>query len=339
MVKLKVVIPCRNEINNIRECISSVLVAAKNFDGLTEIIIVDGKSDDGTLDVIHELIANNKEVHLVINELQLTPFAFNLGIKTDIPYDYIAIVGSRHVLSPNYFSEAIKLLQTNHTIWCVGGKVDNVFDTETGKITAMAMGTSFGMGLGNFRAIEESGFVDTIGTPIYPARVFEEIGYFDEELIRNQDDEFNFRVKQKGGQIYYLNTISVKYYVRSSIKQLKKQFMQYGYWKVYVNKKHKSITTLRQIVPPLFVVYLLLFPFLFLIDLKIGMFASIPLILYSILDIFVAGKLSNRLKEVFAFIRIFPIIHISYGWGYLKGVFRFLLLNKKPSSSSKTLSR
>ena len=339
MDKLKVVIPCRNEVNNIEECVHSVIAAGNNWGGNFEIVIVDGKSDDGTLDVIAKLTEIHPNVHMAVNEFQLTPYAFNIGIKTDIPFDFLAIVGSRHVLSLNYFSDALKTLKSDNSIWCVGGKVDNVYANETGKITAMAMGTSFGMGLGNFRAIEKSGFVDTVGTPVYPAWVFEKIGYFDEELTRNQDDEFNFRVKKAGGTIFYIHEIAVRYYVRATLPQLRKQFMQYGYWKVYVNKKHKAVTTFRQLIPPLFVLYLILFPFSFFINPTFGMILGIPLLAYFVLDMLVSIKLSKTGSEFFQFFKVFPIIHISYGWGYLKGIFRFLILNKKPSSNSKTLSR
>lgn len=339
MKKLKVVIPCRNEVNNIRECVESVIDAGKYFSGEVEIIIVDGKSDDGTLEVIDQLTKEYSNVHLEVNELQLTPYAFNIGIKNPIAFDYLAIVGSRHVLSVNYFQDAIEAFESDNSIWCVGGRVENVYANDVGKITATAMGTSFGMGIGNFRAIEHSGYVDTVGTPIYPSWVFDKVGYFDEELVRNQDDEYNFRVRKSGGKILYLNKISVKYYVRSSITQLKKQFMQYGYWKVYVNKKHKAITTWRQLIPPLFVCYLMLLPLLFMIHPWFACIVSVPLLLYVILSIFVAIRLCESYSEFIRYINIFPIMHVSYGWGYLKGFFRFVILNQKPSSQSKTLSR
>lgn len=339
MKRLKVVIPCRNEVNHIQECIASVMQAGNRIDGQMEVFIVDGKSDDGTLEVISELIRTYANLHLVVNEHQLTPYAFNLGIKTDAPFDFLAIVGSRHVLSENYFEESLKVLEKNPETWCVGGRVDNVYADENGKITAMAMGTAFGMGIGNFRAVEKSGYVDTVGTPVYPAWVFEKVGYFDEELTRNQDDEFNYRVTKAGGNIYYLNDISVRYYVRTNLKQLKKQFLQYGYWKVYVNKKHKAVTTFRQLVPPAFVLYLLLFPFCFLISWKVGLLAASLLVMYLIMSAVVSLKLGESVNEVVRIFRIFPIIHSSYGWGYLKGIWAFFIWKTNPNKKYNELSR
>ena len=97
------------------------------------------------------------------------------------------------------------------------------------------------MGLGNFRTLSKSAYTDTVTSPMYPKKVFETVGLFDAQLTRNQDDDFNFRVLKAGGKIWFEADINLKYYVRSTFKQVRKQFFQYGYWKVYVNKKHKTM--------------------------------------------------------------------------------------------------
>jgi GT2 family glycosyltransferase len=206
------------------------------------------------------------------------------------------------------------------------------------------MATTFGMGLGNFRTLDAPGFVDTVGTPMYPKIVFEKIGFFDENLIRNQDDDFNYRLTNAGGKIFFDSSISLKYYVRGNFKGLWKQFFQYGYWKVFVNKKHKSVTTLRQLVPPLFVAYtfaLLLFCSVPIIPSELKLLAIIPFLFYLGLAVLFAGKTIQKEKNI-SFSKVlltFPILHFSYGLGYLKGIWSFLLLNKKPSEKSKELSR
>jgi GT2 family glycosyltransferase len=174
---------------------------------------------------------------------------------------------------------------------------------------------------------------------MYPYWVIEKIGLFDEELIRNQDDDYNFRVSQAGGAIFFNAEISLKYYVRGDFKGLWRQFFQYGYWKVYVNRKHKSVTTLRQIVPPLFVIYLMIF----LLNISSVQFLLlyIPFVVYCIAVAYFSIKLkqSNRSLSWLGFLSTFPIIHVSYGLGYLKGILEFLLLNKKPSDKQKRMSR
>jgi len=336
---LTVVIPCRNESKYIKECIEAIYACDLPVETQIKVFVVDGMSDDGTREIVSELTTTYQHLSLIDNFHQLTPFAFNLGIHAGGKVDYVQIVGARHILSKNYLLNCIQKIESDASVWCVGGKIINEFINTTGQVISKAMSTTFGMGLGNFRTLDKSGFTDTVTSPMYPYWVFEKIGFFDEELIRNQDDDFNFRVTQAGGKIYYDNDISLKYYVRGNYEGLWRQFFQYGYWKVYVNKKHKAVTTLRQLVPPLFVVYL----FLWLLSILggSGFFAisSFPLLVYVILGIYFSANAQDDKASLWAIFKTYPILHISYGLGYLTGLWDFLLMNKKPSDNQKRLSR
>jgi glycosyltransferase involved in cell wall biosynthesis len=339
MKQVTVVIPCRNEQLYIEECITAIYSCELPEDFFIKVYVVDGMSDDGTRAIVQQLQNRYSSLFLIDNKLQLTPYAFNIGIEAGGQADFIQIVGARHILSENYIFQCIKKLTNDPKTWCVGGKIINEFVNETGAIIAKVMGTTLGMGIGNFRTLEQSAYTDTVTSPMYPYWVIEKIGLFDEELIRNQDDDYNFRVSQAGGAIFFNAEISLKYYVRGDFKGLWRQFFQYGYWKVYVNRKHKSITTLRQIVPPLFVIYLMMF-LLNILSIQ-SLLLNIPFIVYCIAVVYFSIKLkqSNRSLSWLGFISTFPIIHVSYGLGYLKGILEFLLLNKKPSDKQKRMSR
>lgn len=339
MKQVTVVIPCRNEQLYIEECITAIYLCELPEDFFIKVYVVDGMSDDGTRAIVQQLQNRYSSLFLIDNKLQLTPYAFNLGIEAGGQADFIQIVGARHILSENYIFQCIKKLTNDPKTWCVGGKIINEFVNETGAIIAKVMGTTLGMGIGNFRTLEQSAYTDTVTSPMYPYWVIEKIGLFDEELIRNQDDDYNFRVSQAGGAIFFNAEISLKYYVRGDFKGLWRQFFQYGYWKVYVNRKHKSVTTLRQIVPPLFVLYLMIF----LLNISSVQFLllNIPFILYCIAVAYFSLKLkqSNRSLSWLGFLSTFPIIHVSYGLGYLKGIFDFIFFKKKPSDKQKRMSR
>ncbi len=337
-MKLSVIIPCRNEVNFIEECIESIYSNDLPLTCELNVIIVDGLSDDGTRDKIKTLSNRFPNLFLVDNRLQLTPFAFNLGIHFS-KADFYQIIGARHIVSTNYLFKSIEILQKDSSVWCVGGRLINEYTNDSSRIISKAMDTSFGMGLGNFRILDKSDFTDTVTSPMYPSWVFDKIGYFDEELIRNQDDDFNFRVTKAGGKIWFEHDISLRYYVRGNYKGLYKQFFQYGYWKVFVNKKHGEVTTLRQLVPPFFVLYLFILPFILMFSLIFGSIFSIGLILYVFLAAIVAFKKSLAIKEFFGIFKTFPILHFSYGIGYLQGIVHFLILGKKPSNKQKSLSR
>ena len=338
-MKISVVVPCRNESKYIAECIAVIFKCELPNSTELNVFIVDGMSDDGTRQIVLDLMENYPFLHLIDNLNLLTPFAFNLGIHAGGKVDYVQIVGARHILSSNYLLKSIQRIESDSTVWCVGGKIINEFVNNTGQVISKAMSTSFGMGIGNFRTLNKSGFTDTVTSPMYPYWVFDKIGFFDEELTRNQDDDFNYRIKQAGGKIFFDNELSLKYYVRGSYTSLSRQFFQYGYWKVFVNKKHKAVTTLRQVVPPLFVLYIGIWLISLFGGKLIFMIYSIPLLAYIFLNFYFSIKFKDQKVKWFAIFKTYLILHSFYGLGYLKGVVDFFLFNKKPSNKQKRLSR
>ena len=336
-MKLSVIIPCRNEVNYIEECIDVIYANEFTAEIDMNVVVVDGMSNDGTRQILEALQTKYATLKLIDNTQQLTPYAFNLGIHFK-EADFYQIVGARQILSSNYLQKAIDILNSDKSIWCVGGAVENVYINYESEMIAKAMSTSFGMGLGNFRTLKKSDFTDTVGTPMYPKFVFEKIGFFDEDLVRNQDDDFNFRVTKAGGKIWFEASIELKYYVRGNFEGLFRQFFQYGYWKVFVNKKHKVVTTYRQMIPPLFVFSILIYPIISLVSI-FHTTMNIGISLYILLGILQSARLSKNITDAFYIFFTFPTLHFSYGLGYLLGILHFLILNKKPSEKQTTLSR
>ena len=337
-MKLSVIIPCRNEKEYIEECVHAIYSSYFDLEISLSVSVIDGMSNDGTRDKIDSLQKKYPSLRLVDNVKKMTPFAFNLGLINNYA-DFYQIVGARHIISSNYLSTSLNILLKDPTIWCVGGKIVNSYTNYTSELISRAMSTTFGMGIGNFRTMEASCFCDTVTSPMYPKWVFDKIGYFDEELVRNQDDDFNYRVANAGGKIWLETSISLQYYVRANFEGLFKQFYQYGYWKVYVNKKHKAITTLRQLAPPVFALLVICYPF-FLIQINLlTVLMSLILVLYSLLLLIFSFKNSIKFSDFLTLIRTFVTLHMSYGLGYLLGIFHFIILKKQPSTKQKQMSR
>lgn len=335
-LRVAVVIPCRNEENYIQKCVNSVLNS--NYPKhLIEVYVVDGLSDDRTIEIVEEISKVNSNVVLLKNEKQTTPFALNIGLKYSNA-DVKIILGAHAEVDPDFIAENVKVLLDHPEVGCAGGIIENVYENVTARQIGLAMSSVFGVGNAHFRTGAKEGYVDTVAFGAYRKVVFEKIGYFDEDLTRNQDDEFNFRLIANGFKIYLSNKIVSKYYVRASFKKLFRQYFQYGYWKVYVNKKHKTVTTLRQLVPMFFVLYL---AFGFLLSLAIPLF----FVLYFLgLIIYLSGAFYfaltiSELKDVIYVVYTFILLHLSYGLGYIKGVFDFMLLNKRPNNSASELTR
>lgn len=334
---VSVIIPCRNEEAHLQKCIDSIL--ASDFDrSKLEIFVVDGNSTDRSREIIKEYSKLNPSVQLIENPLQVTPVAFNLGIKKATG-EFILIVGARHILSSNYISHCVNVLMKDPNCGCVGGMVENVYENEKSRVIAKAMASRFGVGGGNFRTKTEEAYVDTVGTPFYRKKIFEEVGYFDEQLVRNQDDEFNYRVTKKGYKILFTPKIYVKYFVRATFGKLFRQYFQYGYWKVFVNKKHRTVTSLRQLVPFFFMFFLSVFiPISFWSKLASAFLISVVL-LYLLIIGAVSISGSKGVKTFRFSVLAFLCLHFGYGLGYYRGIIDFMIFNKKPAESAGKLTR
>jgi cellulose synthase/poly-beta-1,6-N-acetylglucosamine synthase-like glycosyltransferase len=325
---VSIVIPCRNEENYIHKCLESIIQNDYPKEKLT-VYVCDGKSNDRTLEIIAKISESHPFIKVLNNEKQTTPYALNLGIKADNS-DMSIILGAHSEIEKDYITNCVKILNEYPEVGCAGGIVSFIPETFKTEIVGMAMSSSFGVGNVYHKTGTKEGYVDTVAFGGYRREVFSKIGYFDESLTRNQDDEFNYRVLKAGFKIYLSKEIKAKYYARSSFKSLYKQYFQYGYWKVYVNKKHATITTVRQVVPLLFVLFLISGILGSLFSIIIFKLFTFILALYFLLAITAAAKKTKNLSNIFLVVYTFLILHISYGYGYLKGIIHFMLFNLEP---------
>jgi succinoglycan biosynthesis protein ExoA len=167
--------------------------------------------------------------------------------------------------------------------------------------------------------------VDTVAFGAYTRRVIERTGRLDEEMVRNQDDEYNYRLRKLGGKILLSPSVRSRYYSRSTLRALWRQYFQYGFWKVRVLQKHPRQMQPRQFVPPLFVasclISLLLAPFA---KLGLWLFAAAlgPYLIANLGWSIVTARKSNWRLLPLLFLT-FATLHISYGLGFLLGISRF----------------
>lgn len=295
-------------------------------------------SKDGTPAIIKEYEEKHSFIHLLVNEKKSTPFALNLGLKKS-DAELKIILGAHAEIDQEYIIENLNALSVSKEIGCTGGIIENVYEDQISEVIGNAMSSRFGVGNAHFRTSTKEGYVDTVAFGAYRKEVFERVGYFDEELVRNQDDEFNYRLLKAGFSIYLSKKIRSKYYVRASFSKLYRQYFQYGYWKVFVNKKHGSITTARQVVPLLFVLYLFLGLGLSIIFPPIGVLYLLGILVYLILALLSAFRLQSSFTKGIKTAWVFFLLHYSYGLGYLQGIFQFIVLGKGPQSKQTISSR
>ena len=158
------------------------------------------------------------------------------------------------------------------------------------------MSCPFGVGNALFRFAEKESFVDTVAFGAYRRSLLNEIGVFDEELVRNQDDELNFRVEKSGAKILLSPKIKSTYVGRGDFKKLWRQYYQYGFWKVRVIQKHRRPASIRHLIPLMFVLFLSIGGVLSIFSKLIRVMYFLVLGLYLLLDLLFSIKISIKKK-------------------------------------------
>lgn len=314
-----VIMPVRNEAQYIARSLGAVL--AQTYPAArVEVIVVDGDSEDGTGDIAANL--GGGRVTVLCNPRRTTPTSLNLGIAK-AQGQYIIRVDGHCEIQEDYIARCVEvLMRTGYDV--VGGACTTEGESERSRAIAVALSSRFGVGNVAFRVQESSpGFVDTVPFGAWPRELFAVLGGFDEELVRNQDDELNFRVLQSGGRVWYDPQIRARYYSRSNLRSLTQQYFEYGCFKLLVAHKRGGVASPRHLVPAAFV-----------LALGIGagatgitrqrLWLAATLLPYLTANGVVSLRLSRR-NGVSPFIvsAAFMVVHASYGFGFLWGVVRW----------------
>lgn len=322
---LSVIVPIYQEEKYISKCIDSMLSQDYPKNDL-EIILVDGMSKDRTREIVATYTAKYPFIRMIDNPERIAPCAMNRGIK-EAKGDVIIRLDAHVYYPKNYFSLLVEKLNELPGAENVGALCNTlpVNDSITAQGIAAVLSSSFGMGNSHFRVgADKEMEVDTVPFGCFHRSIFDKVGLYDEELVRNQDDELNARIIKAGGKIYLIPQLVCEYYARDTAKKVYKMFYQYGVFKPLVNKKLGSPATVRQFFPLFFVLGLLVGPVvcLFLPVLWWAYFAVI--MLWFILATSFSLKDSKNLKRILTQNWIYFVVHFGYGWGYIVGIYKIL---------------
>ncbi len=315
---VSVVIPMRNEAAHIGRCIDSVLAQDYPPDQI-EVIAVDGSSDDGSTNILR---GYGRRVQVLPNPQRIVPTAMNIGIRA-ARGTVIARVDAHTVLAPDYIRIGVETLRVTGAD-NVGGPMHAAGGGAWGKAIALAMASRFGIGA-YFHFATTDRDVDTVYMGMYTRAALERIGLFDEELVRNQDDELNYRLRKQGGRIFLTTRMRSRYQNRQGVRTLARQFLQYGLWKVRVLQKHPRQMSPRQFAPPLFVLSVivagLLAPWR-----PLAAWVLLATVLAYTAALTAAAELAARQHGWRTMLRVivaFVTMHVSWGAGFLVGLVRF----------------
>lgn len=336
---VSVIIPCRNERSHIEQFL--LCLREQDLHGLNvEFLIAEGRSNDGTREVIENWIRLHSEFKLIDNPEGFVPTGLNRAIQAargeiivrmDVHSDYAS----------DYLQACVRTLKETEAD-NVGGPSRTRAHGYMQEANALAFNSPFSCGGSRFHDVTYEGEVDTVTCGCWEKTTLERLGLFDEELIRNQDDELNLRLCRAGGRVWQTPAIKVWYYPRSSLFATFRQYAQYGYWKVRVIQKHKLPASFRHLVPGLFVFSL--------VGGSLGsLWSSLCLLLnLALMAIYLGGLLISsawicRRITHWKYLPVMPAFlasyHMGYGYGFLRGVIDFVLLRRRPARNYTQLTR
>ncbi|HEY3281578.1 MAG TPA: glycosyltransferase family 2 protein [Armatimonadota bacterium] len=321
---VSVVIPVRNEARHIEACLRNVL-AFESPTGAFEVIIADGRSDDDTRGIIERIAQRDPRVRLVDNPERTTPCGLNAAIKA-AKANVILRIDAHTVYAPDYLRRCLEV-QAVTGADNVGGPWVAQGETYLQKAIAAAFRCPLTSGGARSHDVSHEGPVDSVYLGCWPREVFDRIGLFDQEFVRNQDDELNYRMLQTGHRIWQSPRIRSWYTPRNSLGALFRQYFQYGYWKIRVMQKHGKPASPRHLVPCVFV------------SMVLTLAATAPLqhlsriLLLGAMGVYglalATAAAMTAAESEWSLLPILPLVvacyHVSYGLGSLFGVWDFLI--------------
>jgi cellulose synthase/poly-beta-1,6-N-acetylglucosamine synthase-like glycosyltransferase len=323
---VSVVIPCYNEERFILRVLDAL---ANQYDwSCYEILVIDGGSTDQTRLVVEDFGSNHPSlsVHLVSNPKRHIPAALNIGIQA-ARGDIIVRMDAHSLPSSNYVHECVvELSKGEVAIVGMPWRIQPGSDSHMAKAIAAAVSHAFGAGDAKYRlAASGRQLVDTVPFGAFRKALWEEVGGFDENLLTNEDYDFNYRVRRNGGQILLNPSAHSDYFARATLGAVARQYARYGLWKAQMLKRHPSSIKIRQIIPPLFVLSILMLPLLGL------MWAPFWWVLIAVLGGYLAIALvfsmqiavqQKNLKLLLSLPLVFLTIHLCWGASLILGMLR-----------------
>ncbi|MGW0366540.1 glycosyltransferase family 2 protein [Streptomyces sp. NPDC002990] len=243
---VSVIMPVLNEERHLRHSVRHIL--EQEYAGEMEVVIALGPSTDRTDEIAAELIAEDPRVHTVPNPSGRTPAALNAAIKAS-RHPIVVRVDGHGMLSPDYIATAVRLLEETGA-QNVGGLMHAEGENAWEEAVAAAMTSKIGVGNAAFHTGGQAGPAETVYLGVFRREALERAGGYNEEFIRAQDWELNFRIREAGGLIWFSPELRVQYRPRPSVRALAKQYKDYGRWRHVVARYHSGSINLRYLSPP-----------------------------------------------------------------------------------------
>ena len=338
--RVSIIVPCRNEVAYIGRFLSQLFQQTANEDFDLEVLVAEGRSNDGTRAILDEYARTQPKLRVLDNPQQIVSTGLNRAIREATGSTIVRMdVHTRY--APDYITQCVTALELSGAD-NVGGPWVAEGNNYVSRAVALVFDSPIVSGGGRAHAKSHEGPVDTVYLGCWRKEAFEQYGLFDESLLRSQDNELNLRINRNGGRVWQTPRIRSWYVPRGTIGTLFKQHVQYGYWKARVVKKHRLPASVRQLVPGAFLAVL------------VGLTGASPwsesasalllLVLGAYGAVLVLATLAAcQAGKVLRFAPVLPLVfgayHFGFGYGFLRGVLDFYLLRRSGNPSFASLTR
>ncbi|HEX4401519.1 MAG TPA: glycosyltransferase family 2 protein [Galbitalea sp.] len=323
------VMPVLNERAYVEDAVRTVLT--QEYAGEQDLVLALGPSTDGTTELVEKLSKEDPRVSFVHNPGTDIPVGLNLAIASTA-HPIIVRVDAHSELAPGYTTRAVETLARTGAA-NVGGVMVANGKTPFQTAVARAYNSKFGLGGASYHSGGKEGPAESAYLGVFQRDILAEVGGYDESLRRGEDWELNLRIREAGHKVWFDPELKVTYWPRENWRKLTRQFFTTGVWRGELVRRHPRHTPLRFFAPPLLVLAFLasiiggslqiagvihwgkLSYLVFAVH--IGLVAYILLLIYLGL-IYENGK---SWRDRWLFILVLPSMHLSWGAGFLRGLF------------------
>jgi colanic acid biosynthesis glycosyl transferase WcaI len=327
---VSVIMPVRDEAPILRSAVRSIL--SQELRGFElEVLAVDGRSTDGSMEILQAMAAEDPRLRPLDNPHQLTPHALNIGLR-EAHGEYVCICGSHSLYDPDYIAVCLEELREHDAVGCSGRvRVEPANHSLTARLVAWGLSSPFASSGKSFRTAPE-GYADTIAYPLFRKEALLELRGYNERLARNQDNDMNERLRAGGHRLYHTWRTGCSYRAQAGLKPLIRYGYNNGYWNFVTLRENPRAMRLRHFMPLMFVLgtLALLFATAVISIADDGPNAWLPLLAVATVSVHLAiGILSSvqtawRERQPAALLMPAYILafHASYGTGMLAALMR-----------------
>ncbi len=243
---VSVVMPVRNEERHLAEAVRHVL--AQDYPGPMELVLAVGPSGDRTGQIARDLAATDPRITVVANPSGRIASALNLAVRT-ARYQVIARIDGHALFPPSYVKTAVAILAGTGAA-DVGGVMAAEGQSSFEQAVAWGMTSKAGVGSAGWHTGGQAGSADSVYLGVYRREAIEQAGGWDEGMLRAEDWELNYRIRARGGLVWFSPELQVTYRPRESARRLGSQYFHYGRWRRVIVREHPETASFRYLAPP-----------------------------------------------------------------------------------------